>query len=575
MAAPTTPTVNASNQEFEEFKSKLSEVKQHGGYFTALCPAHNDHNPSLSFRPGDKRPIVATCHRGCRFDEIYEAAMGRPLAPDRPSPSEVETVYVYRDAQGEPLYEKVRLPGKKFHYQRFDHSAGEWKRNLDGVDRVLYRLPEVLEAVNQGETVYIVEGEKDADTLARLGFPATTSPNGADDWRPEYSQWLRGADVVVIPDHDKAGQRHAKAVESALDGVANSVVVVDLPGLDDGEDVSDWFARGGTKDDLLRLVSPARTNAGRRLLTLDDLESFPPLEFLVDGYVQERGLNLMFGPSGHGKTFVSLDIALSVATGQPWQGQQTREGRVLLVVGEGQWGLANRIEAWQAGNQRVPRDMVRVVVDPLSLLNGDDVGWLIRQIQQFQPSLVVLDPLARFMDGADENRFEDMGKVLASLDLLLVETGTTLLVVHHSGKDPSRGERGHSSLRAGVDIALKLRSDTSGTIRVQVDKARDLASGHGIFLRLVSAAESAYLAKADSSSSAKTLLVLKALKDLGEEGATATKWQKAADEAGVSSSTFYHVLTRLVDGGFVDGGGRNKPYTLTAKGREAMKEYLE
>ena len=100
---------------------------------------------------------------------------------------------------------------------------GEWIWRLGDVLRVIYRLPEIIAAGAAGKTVYIVEGEKDADNLARRGLAATPCPGGAKKWRPEYSGFLRGADVVVIGDNDEPGRKHVEQVAFSLTGTAKRV----------------------------------------------------------------------------------------------------------------------------------------------------------------------------------------------------------------------------------------------------------------------------------------------------------------------------------------------------------------
>jgi putative DNA primase/helicase len=110
----------------------------------------------------------------------------------------------------------------------------------------------VINAVKAGRTVYIAEGEKDVDSLVALSLDATTNAGGAGKWRPEYSEVLRGANVVIIPDNDAPGREHAGKVKSALDGIAASVRIVSLPG--PGKDVTDWIISGGTREELEQLL---------------------------------------------------------------------------------------------------------------------------------------------------------------------------------------------------------------------------------------------------------------------------------------------------------------------------------
>src|SRR5690606_24825230 len=125
---------------------------------------------------------------------------------------------------------------------------------IKGVKRVLYHLPELL-AADPAEIVLIPEGEKDVDTMRAHGFTATCNPFGAGKWRDEYSEWLRGRHVVILPDNDDAGRAHAAQVSKSLAGVAASLRMLELPDLpDEGGDVSDWFGKGGTVEQLLAMV---------------------------------------------------------------------------------------------------------------------------------------------------------------------------------------------------------------------------------------------------------------------------------------------------------------------------------
>jgi hypothetical protein len=136
--------------------------------------------------------------------------------------------YDYTDEHGELLFQKVRAPpgsNQRF-WQRRPDGKGGWINNTRDVRKVLYRLPDVIEAIASARTIVVAEGEKDADNLWHIGVPATCSPDGAADtgktpkWRPEYSEALRGADIVVIPDNDAPGYAHADATAKASVPVA-------------------------------------------------------------------------------------------------------------------------------------------------------------------------------------------------------------------------------------------------------------------------------------------------------------------------------------------------------------------
>lgn len=165
--------------------------------------------------------------------------------PQQATKPRIVATYDYTDAAGELLFQVCRYEPKDFRQRRPDGKNG-WVWKMAGVQKVIYRLPKMLEAITAGRTIYITEGEKAADRLAALGLDATCSPGGAGKWRSSYSAFLRGADVVILPDNDQPGHQHAEQVASVLQGIAKRVRVLALPGLPDKGDVADWIDGGGT-----------------------------------------------------------------------------------------------------------------------------------------------------------------------------------------------------------------------------------------------------------------------------------------------------------------------------------------
>jgi hypothetical protein len=181
--------------------------------------------------------------------------------------------YDYTDEAGTLLFQVLRYDPKQFRQRRPD-GGGKWIYNLDDTRRVLYRLPELLQA-DPARHVFIVEGEKDADNLWAIDRVATTCPMGALKWREEYNATLKGRHVAILPDNDEPGRRHAQAVAKALDGVAASVAIVELPGLPPKGDVSDWLTvEGNDGDALLRLIQKA-VDRGRQKCQQPDPPSTP------------------------------------------------------------------------------------------------------------------------------------------------------------------------------------------------------------------------------------------------------------------------------------------------------------
>jgi 5S rRNA maturation endonuclease (ribonuclease M5) len=175
------------------------------------------------------------------------------LEPQQASASSIVATYDYRDENRVLLFQVCRFEPKDFRPLRPDG-----KFTLEGVRRVLYRLPDVIKAVAEGSTIYLVEGEKDADNLRKLGATATTNAGGANKWRHEYSDTLRGAYVVLLPDNDEPGRKHVEQVAAALTGIAKRVRVLDIaqhwPECPPKGDISDWIAAGATADRLAAIV---------------------------------------------------------------------------------------------------------------------------------------------------------------------------------------------------------------------------------------------------------------------------------------------------------------------------------
>ncbi len=238
-----------------EILTKLSDVTRTSNGWTARCPAHDDDRPSLSLAVGDDGRVLVHCFADCSARQIV-AALGMSMADLRPSDDIVAT-YRYRDEQGNLLYENVRLTPKSFRLRR-RNAKGDWVWKMDGVRRVPYRLAEL-----QGQRLaLLVEGEKDADNIAALGLPVTTTPMGAGAWRDEYAAIIKASgveEVVLIPDNDEPGRRYADQAGTSLKACDITVRVVTLPGVAEKADVSDWLEAGGTLDQLQVLINDAPT----------------------------------------------------------------------------------------------------------------------------------------------------------------------------------------------------------------------------------------------------------------------------------------------------------------------------
>ena len=319
--------------DIRDFLARLSswEGPSESGEYKCKCPAHDDRRASLSVNVGEKG-IIFKCHAGCSKEDVLRA-MGltvndlmsddllkaraakrpklnvepstKPAQPPAANPAEkpiskpaekktVDKVYPYTDEDGKVLFEVVRYIPKDFRQRVPDPAArGGYRWSIKGIRPVIYRLPEVVKAIAEDRTIYLVEGEKDADNMALLGYVATTCPMGAGKWRGEHSEQLNGADVCIIPDNDKPGREHAEKAAKLLAGVAKSVKILDIAGacpeLPEKGDITDFFHLLGRETGAQLLEKLVRETATRADEPTDASEQAAALFGRIGGYCVEDG----------------------------------------------------------------------------------------------------------------------------------------------------------------------------------------------------------------------------------------------------------------------------------------------
>ena len=259
----------------EAIAKALGGAKAVAGGWVCKCPAHEDKHASLSITHREGKTLWH-CHAGCTQEAVRDALVHAGLIEERKasgdaakpprrtgralrtieggkdkseSPGRIVATYDYVDVTGSLLFQVVRFEPKTFRQRRPKGSGWEW--GLGRITPIIYRLPEASAA----DTVLVVEGEKDVENLRAIGFTATTSPMGAGKWRHEYGASLAGKHVIVLPDNDEPGRKHALEIaQSCADHGAKSIRIVELPGLPEKGDPSDWIAAGGTADELKALI---------------------------------------------------------------------------------------------------------------------------------------------------------------------------------------------------------------------------------------------------------------------------------------------------------------------------------
>lgn len=203
-----------------------------------------------------------------------------------------------------------------------------------------------------------------------------------------------------------------------------------------------------------------------------------PLSWFIKGVLPQAGLGVLYGPSGAGKSFLALDIVARVAEGVDWQAKRTRRARVTYVVAEGVAGFRRRLQALAIEHKIDLANLdLMVIADAPDLTSADDGQALTDELSRVATDLVVIDTLAQTMAGADENSAQDMGEVVKRCRQIYEATGAMVLLVHHSGKDASKGARGSSVLRAACDFEAEVTRDEHDNRAMRLSKMKDGEDG--------------------------------------------------------------------------------------------------
>jgi putative DNA primase/helicase len=246
----------------EQIARRFDRARKVGKQWEARCPIHDDNRASLSIGEGRDGRILIHCHtKICETVDIL-AEVGLTigdLMPDDPVQQKRRMVaaYDYCDADGVLRYQALRYEPKDFRQRRPDGN-GDWLWNLQGTERILYNLPALMAAEGE-QTLVVLEGEKDCDRLAALGILTTCNVGGAGKWRDEYSKTIanRFRRVVIVPDNDPAGEKHADEVAASLSKLGVDVRVLRLPSLPPKGDASDWLDSGGDSAALIEMIDDA------------------------------------------------------------------------------------------------------------------------------------------------------------------------------------------------------------------------------------------------------------------------------------------------------------------------------
>ena len=544
----------------QQIASILGNAKKVGNGYLASCPVphhgqgNGDKHPSLSITESDDGNYLFKCHGGCDQHSVFSTIkeMGLlPQLPDRPeylasvkpipmvAVPTLEQEWHYTDEDGISLFLKQR-------YKTYDAKGKTYKTlrvmpdnsrvgKLGDCRIVPYRLPEVLQAVADGKVIYIAEGEKAADALCSLGVVATTSHAGAGGWNPDLNQYFTGANVVIVPDNDIAGWNYAHRIVESLIGTGStkSIRVLDLPHLSHKEDAFEWVNKYAQDRSTLAQVAKScpvvestdQVQTPQRLLqsveTPQDQQLTPtkprvlveswdsikdePVEWLIDSIIPKKAFVALYAPPASYKSFISLDLAEAIATGRDWMGYRIpKKGAVLYICGEGHGGMGARVKACKIQNKSPDGANLYIIRAQLNLRSSpEDFAELVNAINALiaeidEPlEIIILDTLMRMSGGGfNENSSEDMGAFITQAGKLQELYECALMVIHHSGKDVTKGLRGHSSLLGAVDTELEIQRQDSvinsgdssviGNAILTVSKQKDGADSIQIGIEIIS-----------------------------------------------------------------------------------------
>lgn len=432
---------------------RLEGIRLSGGQYSARCPAHDDSRASLSIAEGKDQPVVLNCFAGCAPDDILAKvgltwdALCNPREQDRASKGEwtprgeAVAVYDYVDEQGTLLFQVCRTVDKQFP-QRAPNRAKKsgWQWTTEGVRRVLYRLPKVIEAVKDGEHVWVCEGEKDVHALELADVTATCNPGGAGKWRPEFAELFRDVVVHIVADKDKPGQAHARQVAASLDGIASAVEILEAAG--PHKDAAAHLGAGLTLADF---EVTWESGAESAVDLAPDLYEFlavedPGHDWVIPGLL-ERGDRLIWtGFEGLGKSVITRQLAICAAAGvHPFEDRRIDPKRVLFIDCENPDRKNRRHfrdleRKARANGFPVPEGAFRIIQRPegVDLTREEDAAWLLERVTAHKPDLLVIGPFYR-LHAADANEELAARKVVSALDAARIKADCALITEAHAG----------------------------------------------------------------------------------------------------------------------------------------------
>lgn len=437
----------------EKILPRLDGIRRNGNSYMARCPAHDDGTASLSIGIGIDQPVVLHCHANCdstdilneiglTWSDISEPRDETPNLDVWTPAGPAVAVYDYRDETGKLLYQVCRTSTKDFRQRAPDPTtASGYRWNLDGVPRILYRLPELIQAVSDGRVIYVCEGEKDVNTLVAKGLPATCNSGGAGKWRPEYATYFAESHVVICADKDEPGRLHARQVRDHLDGTAQSITIVEAAdgckdphdhitaGHNPAEFITTWTSVPADKLDLAM-------DLWEFLSTKDD-----PYDWVIPDLLEHGDRLILTGFEGLGKSMLNRQLATTMAAGiHPFQHGRTFTPQNVLIIDcentprQSRRKFRDLAEATEKANRRVPDGNLRIIFRQggLDLTRPDDSAWLAERVTAHKPDALFIGPFYK-LHNANPNDELPARKVVYLLDQMREAANCAIVIEAHAG----------------------------------------------------------------------------------------------------------------------------------------------
>ena len=417
------------------------------GQYMARCPCHDDKKQSLSIGRG-KKGVVLKCQAGCDTRDIIARVGLKPrdlFYDSQEKPKEKRRIVATYDYPGG--VQKIRYSDKSFSWRQPDGKGG-WIYSRRGIKHSLYIAGELSDGIA------VVEGEKDADNLHRLGWDAVSGADGAGPgkWKPEYTKQLKGLSVCIFQDNDDVGKAYAQETAAALHNVCKSVYLFDLskvwPDIPLHGDVSDLIEKFGDEK-ACEMIAQLATSTPEweppkepdifdsfGFYSVPDLtpEEKKPPEFIVDGMIP-CGMTFLSGAPKIRKSFMALQIASAVATGSPFLSHNTTQCDVAYLDLEGSKARVSfRAERM---SMKIPRNVF--ITNSITERLADGLVDKLRQLHRARPSirLIIIDTYSRARGSYKNfgvNAYDADVALLEPVQRMALEENIAVVFIHHDKK---------------------------------------------------------------------------------------------------------------------------------------------